>query len=143
MSDMSDLVKYVREHAISGTCRCGKCIDAGEDSQPEGHTADLIFFQVANNGATAEELKSLIIDAESGEFCDVTVFDGAEHGFIELGAWLGDQGLALMLMGLGTVLGLWKLLTPKTVIGNTLPEETVMLMACNGLVTIQAEKFDA
>jgi hypothetical protein len=135
-SPLRNLAKYVQEHAIRGTCRCGKCADhPGEDSQPEGHTADVVFFQVANDGGTAEELKALVSAVKDGEFCSVDVFDGEEHGYIELGGWIGDQGLAMMLMGLGAVLGLWRLMTPKML---GLPNDLVMQMAGAGMITIQS-----
>lgn len=136
MSAMNDLVEYVRNHAIRGTCRCGKCADnPGEDSQPAGHTADVVFFQVANDGGTAEELRALVAGVKDGEFCSVDVFDGQEHGYMELGGWIGDQGLAMMLMGLGAVLGLWRLMTPKML---GLPNDLVMQMAGSGMITIQS-----
>ena len=72
---------------------------------------------------------------KDGEFCSVDVFDGQEHGYMELGGWIGDQGLAMMLMGLGAVLGLWRLTTPKML---GLPNDLVMLMAGAGMITIQS-----
>ena len=38
----------------------------------------------------------------------------AGPSYIELGAWIGDQGLALALMGLGSALGIWGIITPQT-----------------------------
>jgi hypothetical protein len=136
MSAISDLANYVQEHAIRGTCTCGECVDRPEvDSQPTGHTADVVFFQVANKGADTEELRTLITAAKEGEFGNIDLFDGKEHSFIELGGWIGSQDVALTLMGLGTVLNLWKLLTPKTF---GLPQDVAMKMAQVGLVTIRS-----
>jgi hypothetical protein len=136
MSPISELAEYVRSHAVRGTCNCGKCADhPGVDSQPEGHTADLVFFQVANDGGIADDLKSLVLAAQEGEFCNVDVFDGQEHGYMELGGWIGDQGLAMMLMGLGAVLGLWTLLTPKML---GLPQDMALQMAGMGMLSIQS-----
>lgn len=130
------------EYAERGACRCGKCADAPpnpDQQQPKGHTADMMFFEVsAKNGADPEKLRELVKGNHGGVFGSVDMFDGQEHSYLEVGGWIGDQGLALMLMGLGTVLGLWKLLTPKTLLGNTLPKELQMQMAGQGYVSIQA-----
>lgn len=111
---IADLNQYIIRFAERGACTCGRCIDAPanpEQHQPTGHTADLGFFKVkANEGASADELKRLIQENRQGEFADVSVFDGVPHDFIELGGWLGSQELALMLIGLGKVLGLWDLI---------------------------------
>lgn len=122
--DMKDLIEYVREHTVIPP----------ESGQP---CADQVFFSVgARNQPDASKLKELVQNNKKGEFCDVDLFDGGEHNYIEIGAWIGDQGLALTLMGLGTLLGLWKSLTPKTVLG-TLPKELETRMAQQGFVSIQ------
>lgn len=137
MSAINDLAKYVQQHANRGTCRCGKCADhPGTDQQPDGHTADVVFFQVSSQGAEPERLRSLVAAAHKGHYGDVDCLDGQEHSYLELGGWIGDQGLALKLMGLGSVLGLWQLLTPKMLPG--LSPELEMHMAQSGMVTIQA-----
>jgi len=132
MRPIEALAKYVRNHAVRGTCNCGKCIDhPGTDYQPEGHTADLVFFKVANNGGDTETLRQLVVAAQEGEYCNVNLFDGSEHNFLELGGWIGDQGLAMMLMGLGSVLGLWSLVTPKML---GMPDDMALEMAGNGML---------
>lgn len=144
---MEELVKFVMEHAIRGACTCGKCSDAPanpEQLQPEtpkapNHTADMIFFKVAAKPNTdADVLRTLIKENKAGAFCDCDLFDGNEHNYIELGGWIGDQGLALQLMGLGTVLGLWNLLSPLTMLpGMNLPEHVIKAMAGQGMLAIQ------
>ncbi len=138
---MEELIKYVTSHAERGACQCGKCIDAPTDAQalqPSGHTADLVFFKVSANGGSADELAELVMRNRKGEFADVNLLDGNEHSYIEVGGWIGDQGLAMMLMGLGALLGLWKLLTPKSIFGNMIDEATAMQMAGSGLVSIKS-----
>ena len=136
MSAIGELATYVRKHAVRGTCRCGRCVDRpAEESQPQGHTADVVFFEVANDGGDADELRRLVEAAKEGEFCNVDVFDGNDHGYMELGAWIGDQGLAMMMMGLGHVLGIWKLFTPKML---GLPNDLVTQMAVSGMVSISS-----
>lgn len=88
--------------------------------------------------ATADDLLAAIA-TQKGEFCEVNPFDGNEHSYIELGGWTGSQSTALLLIGLGGALGLWEVLTPRTVIGN-LPEELVQMMAGQGLVSLQCKK---
>ena len=139
---MRDLIDYVTAHSKRGTCMCGRCIDAvknPEQQQPEGHSADLVFFKVSkDDDATQQELERLVRKNRSGEFASVDPFDGEEHSYIEIGAWIGDQGLAMQLMGLGFLLGSWKLLTPKTVFGDILDENMVQQMAGMGMVSIKA-----
>lgn len=100
--------------------------------------ADVIFFGVKKGpNATAEGLRAAMA-AHSGEFCNCNPLDGQEHSYLELGGWVGDQGSALILMGLGTALGLWRLLTPKTVLGDDAPADLVQEMAGAGYVSVQA-----
>jgi hypothetical protein len=134
-----NLVDYVMAHSERGACLCGKCADAvfdPADRQPVGHTADVVFFQVSAKDADANTLKELV-KAHHGDYCQVDLFDGQEHGYMELGAWIGDQGLAMQLMGLGAILGLWNLLTPKSMLGKFVNDDLAMKMAGMGMVTIQ------
>lgn len=138
---MMTLTEYVRASTERGACQCGRCIDAPanpQETQPMGHTADLIFFKVAlKNGTDAETLRTLI-QQQQGEFCEVNPLDGKEHNYLELGGWVGDQDTALQLMGLGSLLGLWDLLTPKTMLPGV-PDEMANQMAGMGMVAIQAK----
>jgi len=131
---MTNLCKFVMDHAERGTCRCGKCCDhPGEDTQPDDHTVDMVFFNVsAKNNPDADQLRELINES------DFDPWDGKEHSYIEVGGWIGDQGVALMLMGLGALLGLWKLMTPKMISG--LPDDLVQLMAGQGMITIMDDR---
>ena len=47
-----------------------------------------------------------------GEFGDCDPMDGGEHNYMELGGWIGDQGIAMQYMGLGVLLGVFNLLSP-------------------------------
>lgn len=126
------LYEYVQEHAIRGACQCGKCFDAvanPEQHQPSDHTADLVFFKVAAKDADAPTFKALVAE----EFPHW--LDGKEHSYLETGADIGDQGAALMAMGLGSVLGVWKLLTPAML---HIPADLQMQMAGAGMVSIQS-----
>ena len=138
---MQELVDFVLKYAVRGDCQCGKCIDAPDvKQQPVGHTADLVFFKVAaQDNPDAAALRKLIEDNKTGEFNNVDMFDGKEHSYLEVGGWIGSQDLALRLMGLGTVLGLWQLLTPKVVLPDC-PDDKAMEMAGMGMVTVIHQK---
>ena len=132
-----NLIEYVRTFAIRGACTCGKCIDAGdspETHQPSGHTADVYFFLVAAREGASRDTLVAAIKEYKGEFNECDPLDGKEHSYIELGGWIGDQVLALMLMGLGTLLGIWNLMTPKMLPG--LDKGLMDMMAGNGWVSI-------
>lgn len=139
---MNNLIDFIQNHAERGACQCGKCIDAPAEPdkyQPTGHTADLVFFKVrTKDEPSADDLRSLIRDQDGG-----WLFDGNEHGFVEIGGWIGDQSAALMLMGLGEILGLWRLLTPISILGPLVAREMAMRMAEAGLVSVQAVKGDS
>jgi hypothetical protein len=131
------LSEYVIDHTVRGECQCGRCIDKGSTPDPTGHTADLFFFKVAT--ANAPDVNTLrdLIATHAGAFTECAPLDGREHGYIELGAWLGDQGLAMQFMGLCHLLGLCRLYTPNSVMQD-LDENLKTAAAAAGLVTIQA-----
>lgn len=137
---MQELIDYIIKFAERGPCQCGKCCDAvpnPETKQPGGHTADLVFFKVsAKPGVDVATLARLVRENKAGAYGDVDLFDGAEHGYMELGGWIGDQGLALTLMGLGSVLGLWELLTPSKL---PIPRELQLQMAGTGMLSVIAK----
>jgi hypothetical protein len=132
------LVEYVLRYTERGECKCGRCFDVGTTPDPIGHTADIIFFKVALKGKpTINEFKELT-RSYLGQFNQIDPFDGQEHNYMELGAWIGDQGLALEYMGMGYLLGLFELLTPRLLVG--LSEDLVQEYAAQGLVAIKAKK---
>ena len=132
-----DIREYVSKHVVRGECNCGLCADRGDRPDPEGHTVSVGFFKVAaTENPTAEEFKQLATQAH-GEFLDCNPFDGKEHSYMELGAWIGDQGLALMFMGLGTLLGVFKILTPA-ILGLKEDDPLFQQMAGQGFITVQS-----
>lgn len=122
---MSDLSEYIRNNTTQ--------VPVGSVG-----TVSVVFFGVkVAEGASAEVLRNLI-GAHKGEFGEVDLFDGAEHGYIEVGAWLGSQGMALELIGLGSKLELWSLLSPRTMLGELVTAEQELELAKSGLISLQA-----
>ena len=119
-----DIRRVIHNLTQRGECKCGRCIGVGKDPDPEGHTADMVFFKVALN--PDNDIPSIdMFKKWSNEFegnIKVNPFDGNEHGFMELGAWLGDQENALRYMAFGHLIGAFDLLTPRTVLPAGLPE---------------------
>lgn len=132
----ASLVDYVLDHTERGECKCGQCVDVGDRPDPSGHTIDLTLFKMAvKDNPDADNLRQLI-KSHRGEFNDVDPLDGKEHGYIELGGWIGDQRLALLFMGLGSKLGLFRLMSPSML---DLPVELARQMAGHGMVSIIAK----
>ncbi|GAG96887.1 unnamed protein product [marine sediment metagenome] len=134
-----DLADYVTKHIERGPCQCGECTDAvknPESKQPKGHTADLIFFKVRKtNNPDAEEFRKLVEE----EFPHW--LDGKCHSYLETGGDIGDQGLALMAMGLGELLGIWELLTPNSMV-PFLDKDMRMKIAGAGYISLKAKLED-
>lgn len=100
--------------------------------------ADMVFMQVAMRDDTDAETFRRITRTHKGEFCDLDPLDGQEHNYLALGGWVGDQGIALRYMALGHLVGVFQLLTPRTMLGDLIPEDLVSQLAGMGMVAIQA-----
>ena len=142
---MQELGEYVQRHTVRGECQCGKCmISKGSDTPVAtcDRRVDMIFFEVGVAGQPDREtFERLSREAKDGAFASVNPFDGAEHNYMELGAWIGDQGLAMQYMALGVQLGCFQLLSPKTMLPKAmldLDPSLPMMMAGNGFLSIQA-----
>jgi len=124
---MSRLIDYIKAHSRA--------------QDQDGDGADLIFFKVkATTEATVDEFADTIFSFK-GEFCDLNpLLDNQEYNYIQIGQWLGSQELALRFMGLGAELGMWKLLTPRTMLPGLLTDEQVQKLAGMGMVSIQVSK---
>lgn len=131
------LSEYGRTFAICGACTCGKCCDSGAEPdkhQPNGHAADVYYFQVAASPKVDTIMLRQLIAEHKGVHCECDPLDGNEHGYIELGGWIGDQRLSLMLMGLGAICGLWQMMTPKML--PELDKALMDAMAGGGMISI-------
>jgi len=126
------LYEYVMDKAVRGACTCGRCIDAvanPEKHQPNGHTIDMVFFEVAKkDDANKEDFLSLV-EIEFPHW-----LDGEEHNYIHMGAEIGDQGIAIMTIALGHILGVWVALTPALL---PLPKELQKQMAGMGMLSMK------
>jgi hypothetical protein len=131
------IVDFVRAHTERGECRCGQCFDRGAKPEPQGdHTIDMVFFKVALVGApSAADFRRLT--RANGTPYDVNPLDGAEHNYLDLGAWIGGQGLAMQYMALGTMLSVFKLLTPYRLIPD-IDQAAALRMAQGGLLIVTA-----
>lgn len=139
---MTKLPDYVSAHTTRGECQCGKCCDRGAAPDPTGHSVDTTFFKVAatkdaDQNSPTKAMFLGLTKAHHGEFAECDPLDGNEHGYIELGAWIGDQGLALQYMALGALLGVFRLMSPDTMMPS-MPTDLKMRMAESGLVTVKS-----
>lgn len=120
-SNMSELGDFVAKYS--------KRIAADSVS---ANDVNLTFFGVRKVGEPlteafsklAKPVKDLIAKAEGGEL-----------SYIHLGGEMGDQGIALQTMGLGHLLGEWKVLSPDTLM-PFLPKAMKDQLAGAGMVKI-------
>ena len=105
------LTDYVLVNTVRGECQCGRCIDKGNAPDP-AHGIDTGFFKVGlapGQTPSREEFETLVRE-HRGEFSDIKPLAHGIYTFIEMGAWIGDQGLAMQCMALGKMLGSWELI---------------------------------
>ena len=142
---MSELSRLVMASTERGECRCGQCADRGDRPDPEGHTVDIGFFTVAlrvdpaHRDEMVAEFRRLSGEHRSpfdGSALDV--FDGKEHSYIEIGYWIGDQGVALQYMALGALLGIFHVLTPTSVLGLKKDNLLAQALMGQGFVQVRA-----
>jgi hypothetical protein len=114
---MQNLIEYIVAHTARGECQCGKCFDKRSDRPAPEHSVNVHFFWVsAVDGPTKEGLLALL----QREYPDM---DRLKRGpsYIEIGGAIGDQALALRLIGLGGLVKLWPVITPE-LLGIAEPE---------------------
>lgn len=104
---------------------------AVDDTPPEGcEVVDVIFFKAGFDKAKAveyaDELTALVSETEEVDQW------AAGPSYIHIGAWVGDQQDALLLIALGHVAGIWKCTTPRSV--GMDDEEQVKSLAGAGFV---------
>jgi len=143
---MQELREFVQAHTARTACRCGKCLTSGPDKLPGQesqwavgafhHTANMVFFDVSTVGEPSPDVLRRLVgeNIDNGEFgTSLDMLDNREHSYIEVGHWIGDQGIAMQLMALGWLLGLWQCMTPP-LIGIEGP--LALQMAESGLLSL-------
>lgn len=130
---LTELWAYVRKHTTRGDCQCGLCaVSNGTDEKPTNHTINLTFFTVGmKDYPDVEEFKRL--------FKAVRPLPDslAPLSYIELGAVLEDQGIALQTMALGHLLGVWTCLSPDTEYPDYTIEQKQELAGFGGVIIIK------
>ena len=103
---MQKLDDYVRNRTIQVELGAGD-VDVG-------------FFGVkVLEGTDKEQFAELVEDSVVGAFTSIDVLNaGRVLNYIELGGWIGDMGIALCFMAMGTHLGLFKMLSPDELMPN-------------------------
>jgi len=103
---------------------------------------DVHFFQVAIDERLDHDRFNDLLEAamdSPGEFNTInTARMATGPSYIELGAWIGDQGLALRTMAAGQAVGRWDVITPAR-LGIT-DEQLAADMAGRGLVMVSGLK---
>lgn len=132
---MTPLVDYVINHTERGECNCGQCADRGDNPDPDGHTVDLGFFKLAAKNNPDKDTFIRLSEEHHGEFTSCIPTDGGEHNYLELGGWIGDQGLAMQYMGLGVLLGVFNLISPA-MLGIDRSDPLFMQMLGGGLLAV-------
>ncbi len=107
---------------------------------------DVVFFKVnivndANGTQPDAEVFITALNAYRGTFGnpELHLLNGSVNNFIEIGAYMGDQRLALRMMALGAYLEVWRLMTPYHVGELAYDSPVCKMMAKVGLVAVVVE----
>lgn len=103
-----------------------------DTARPDLQLVDVVFMVIGVDKALAEANRSELLGI-------LAMYPEPERlkggpSYIELGAVIGDQGAALQLFALGEVLGLWQVITPRTL--SFTDEAKILELAGRGLVMI-------
>ncbi len=107
-----------------------------DDALPHLERVDVVFVVVGVDKAKAERHRAELL-AILATYPEPKRFAGGPS-YIEVGGVLGDQGAALQLFALGQVLGLWTVITPRTLGFDDAVD--IRDMAGRGLVMISGFK---
>lgn len=120
---MSILAMYVAEYSHQVPTPTEDSIDVG-------------LFHVVIAGAREDAFIRLTTDHQSEHKLDP--FENQEHSYIALGAWIGDQGIALQWMAMAKHFGLVDLYTPRKMIPG-LDDESNLALCRRGFVTVKGK----
>ena len=135
---MGKLIQYIIDHTTRGECQCGLCMDKNPDTVAPSHSVDVHFFWVSTRLHPETDQFTQLIESE---YPDLERLSGGPS-YIELGGVMGDQDAALRFIGLGELLGMWHVITPKTIIPG-LDDESANSMAGQGMVMCSGYKVTA
>lgn len=125
---LTELIAYVRAHTSQAPG------DAEGEAIHNVHFMRIATDEAATDPAPLVALLERCLTERAGEFGE---FDRDRltggPSYIELGGWVGDQGLAFQLMACGEAAGLWGIISPEK-LGITGPEADQL--AGNGMVMI-------
>jgi hypothetical protein len=124
--DKANLVTYVKHTAV-------KC---GLNDDEEG-LIDVHFFKVKARKGADKRLLVRLVEEFPGDMKECNPFDGKEHNFMDLGAWIGTQELALLFMGLAGSLNLCNVMSPNTMLGDMVSKDAKDNMAKSGFISMQ------
>jgi hypothetical protein len=133
---MDELREYVLHHTVRLP------MDAAPDVRRQfREVVDVEFFLVGvGSDADASCLQDLVQASENGFAHDMNPFDGNLHSYLEVGGWIGDQGLALHFMGLAHALKLAEIPSlGGEIAGVELPSQVKSEMLRAGALCIQTE----
>lgn len=111
------------------------------DGQGLDTAIDMVFFKVGVASTANKEDFITALDSVPAFHGAFNWRAGGEFSYIHIGAWVGDQRTALVLMAVGVYLGMWQLLSPRTML-NFEDEKAVRDMAALGFLSILAPKKD-
>lgn len=132
--------QFRKSEAVTREVRDGldvtEIYDMPHEADADGlQVVDCHFITVGVKQGEAEQIKAELLELLRQYPQPERLAGGPSY--IELGAILGDQGAAFSLFALGSVLGLWEVITPKTM-GMEGPEADQMAGA--GFVMISGFK---
>lgn len=91
-----------------------------QKQRPDLKIVDMVFIDVAVDPVKAEKHRDEIVRILN-DYPEMERLKGGPS-YMEIGAVLGDQGFALAVMAVGSVLGLWDIISGKTI--GASPQET-------------------
>ncbi len=107
-----------------------------DQAPPDLERVDVVFMVIGVHKARAEAHRAELLQILATYPEPERLAGGPSY--IELGAVIGDQGAALQLFALGAVLGLWTVITPRTLGFDD--EASIREMAGSGLVMMSGFK---
>lgn len=116
--------------AVRGECTCGQCKN-GE------HTADLVFMKVSIDKWSSNAQFRKLVSVEYPKLLNSKV-----KSLREVTEIVGDQEFALIMMGVGKLLGIWELKTPDDLVTKSqrLDQKQRVQLAQSGHLTIHVPR---